>query len=586
MRTDYCGNIDSSYIGQEVTLCGWVNKRRDLGGVIFIDLRDREGIVQVVFDPDLPEVLSVANTLRGEFCVKLTGKVRARPEGQINKDMRTGEIEILGTGLEVINKSDVLPLDWNQENSEEQRLRYRYLDLRRPVMSQRLQFRAKVTGAVRRFLEEEGFLDIETPILTKATPEGARDYLVPSRTHKGEFFALPQSPQLFKQLLMMSGMDRYYQIVKCFRDEDLRADRQPEFTQIDIETTFLDADGVMSITERMIRDLFNKMLNVDLGDFPRMTYAEAMSRFGSDKPDLRNPLELTDVADLLKDVDFKVFSGPANDPKGRVAAIRVPGGASLSRKQIDDYTKFVGIYGAKGLAWVKVNDAEAGLDGLQSPILKFLSEDITSAMLARTGAQSGDILLFGADSYTVVTEAMGALRLKLGEDFELLEGEWKPLWVVDFPMFEEFDGQLHAIHHPFTAPRGLTPEELKANPAEALSDAYDMVLNGVELGGGSVRIHNEDMQSTVFNILGIDDEEAKNKFGFLLDALRFGAPPHAGLAFGLDRLVMLMTGATSIRDVMAFPKTTTAACPLTSAPSPANPQQLEELAIATVKKQS
>lgn len=586
MRTDYCGNIDSSYIGQEVTLCGWVNKRRDLGGVIFIDLRDREGIVQVVFDPDLPDVLSVANTLRGEFCVKLTGKVRARPEGQVNKDMRTGEIEILGTGLEVINKSDVLPLDWNQENSEEQRLRYRYLDLRRPVMSQRLQFRAKVTGAVRRFLEEEGFLDIETPILTKATPEGARDYLVPSRTHKGEFFALPQSPQLFKQLLMMSGMDRYYQIVKCFRDEDLRADRQPEFTQIDIETTFLDADGVMSITERMIRDLFNKMLNVDLGDFPRMTYKEAMTRFGSDKPDLRNPLELTDVADLLADVDFKVFSGPANDPKGRVAAIRVPGGASLSRKQIDEYTKFVGIYGAKGLAWIKVNDAGAGLEGLQSPILKFLTEDITNAMLERTGAQSGDILLFGADSYTVVTEAMGALRLKLGEDFELLEGEWKPLWVVDFPMFEEFDGQLHAIHHPFTAPRGLTPEELKANPAEALSDAYDMVLNGVELGGGSVRIHNEDMQSTVFNILGIDDEEAKNKFGFLLDALRFGAPPHAGLAFGLDRLVMLMTGATSIRDVMAFPKTTTAACPLTSAPSPANPQQLEELAIATVKKQS
>ena len=586
MRTDYCGNIDSSYIGQEVTLCGWVNKRRDLGGVIFIDLRDREGIVQVVFDPDLPDVLSVANTLRGEFCVKLTGKVRARPEGQVNKDMRTGEIEILGIGLEVINKSDVLPLDWNQENSEEQRLRYRYLDLRRPVMSQRLQFRAKVTGAVRRFLEEEGFLDIETPILTKATPEGARDYLVPSRTHKGEFFALPQSPQLFKQLLMMSGMDRYYQIVKCFRDEDLRADRQPEFTQIDIETTFLDADGVMSITERMIRDLFNKMLNVDLGDFPRMTYKEAMARFGSDKPDLRNPLELTDVADLLANVDFKVFSGPANDPKGRVAAIRVPGGASLSRKQIDDYTKFVGIYGAKGLAWVKVNDAGAGLEGLQSPILKFLTEDITNAMLERTGAQSGDILLFGADSYTVVTEAMGALRLKLGEDFELLEGDWKPLWVVDFPMFEEFDGQLHAIHHPFTAPRGLTPDELKANPAEALSDAYDMVLNGVELGGGSVRIHNEDMQSTVFNILGIDDEEAKNKFGFLLDALRFGAPPHAGLAFGLDRLVMLMTGATSIRDVMAFPKTTTAACPLTSAPSPANPQQLEELAIATVKKQS
>ena len=586
MRTDYCGNIDSTYIGQEVTLCGWVNKRRDLGGVIFIDLRDREGIVQVVFDPDLPEVLSVANTLRGEFCVKLTGKVRARPEGQINKEMRTGEIEIFGTGLEVINKSDVLPLDWNQENSEEQRLRYRYLDLRRPVMSQRLQFRAKVTGAVRRFLEEEGFLDIETPILTKATPEGARDYLVPSRTHKGEFFALPQSPQLFKQLLMMSGMDRYYQIVKCFRDEDLRADRQPEFTQIDIETTFLDAQSVMSITERMIRDLFNKMLDVDLGDFPQMTYAEAMKRFGSDKPDLRNPLELTDVADLLEKVEFKVFSGPANDPKGRVSAIRVPGGAKLSRKQIDEYTKFVGIYGAKGLAWIKVNELSPGQEGLQSPVLKFLSEDVTDAIIQRTGAQAGDILLFGADDYTVVTEAMGALRLKLGEDFELLEGEWKPLWVVDFPMFEEFDGQLHAIHHPFTAPRGLTPEELKANPIGALSDAYDMVLNGVELGGGSVRIHDENMQSTVFNILGIDDEEAKNKFGFLLDALRFGAPPHAGLAFGLDRLVMLMTGATSIRDVMAFPKTTTAACPLTSAPSPANPQQLEDLAIATVKKQS
>ncbi len=584
MRTDYCGNIDSSYIGQEVTLCGWVNKRRDLGGVIFIDLRDREGIVQVVFDPDLPDVLDVANTLRSEFCVKLTGKVRGRPEGQINKDMRTGEIEILGTGLEVINKSAVLPLDWNQENSEEQRLRYRYLDLRRPVMSQRLQFRAKVTAAVRRYLEEDGFLDIETPILTKATPEGARDYLVPSRTHKGEFFALPQSPQLFKQLLMMSGMDRYYQIVKCFRDEDLRADRQPEFTQIDLETTFLDADGVMQITEGMIRNLFKTMMDVDLGDFPRMTYEEAMRRFGSDKPDLRNPLELVDVADLLKDVDFKVFSGPANDEKGRVAVIRVPGGASLSRKQIDEYTKFVGIYGAKGLAWVKVNETSAGQDGLQSPILKFLSADITDALLERTGAQDGDILLFGADSATVVTEAMGALRLKLGEDFELLEGEWKPLWVVDFPMFEEVDGNLYALHHPFTSPRGLSAEELKANPVGALSDAYDMVLNGVELGGGSVRIHDQAMQSAVFSILGINEEEAENKFGFLLEALKFGAPPHAGLAFGLDRLVMLMTGASSIRDVMAFPKTTTAACPLTDAPSPANPQQLEELAIATVKK--
>ena len=586
MRTDYCGNITASYIGQTVTLCGWVNKRRDLGGLIFIDLRDREGIVQVMFDPDLPEVQAIANTLRSEFCVKVTGTVRARPEGQVNAQMATGEIEIIGTGLEIFNKSAVLPLDWNQENSEEQRLRYRYLDLRRPLMSQRLQFRAKVTAAVRRYLEGDGFLDIETPILTKATPEGARDYLVPSRTHKGEFFALPQSPQLFKQLLMMSGMDRYYQIVKCFRDEDLRADRQPEFTQIDLETTFLDADGVMSITEGLIRDLFQQMLDVDLGDFPRMTYAEAMQRYGSDKPDLRNPLELTDVADLLATVDFKVFSGPANDPKGRVATIRVPGGATLSRKQIDEYTKFVGIYGAKGLAWIKVNDVAAGLDGLQSPILKFLNEEIVNGILARTGAQDGDILLFGADSYTVVTEAMGALRLKLGEDFELLEGEWRPLWVVDFPMFEEVDGQLHALHHPFTSPRGMTPEELAADPVNAISDAYDMVLNGVELGGGSVRIHDQSMQSAVFSILGIDKEEAELKFGFLLEALRFGAPPHAGLAFGLDRLVMLMTGASSIRDVMAFPKTTTAACPLTDAPSPANPQQLADLAIATVKKDS
>ncbi|QCZ94071.1 aspartate--tRNA ligase [Salinimonas iocasae] len=584
MRTDYCGNIDSSYVGQEVTLCGWVNKRRDLGGLIFIDLRDREGIVQVVFDPDLPEVLEEANKLRSEFCVKLTGKVRARPEGQINDAMRTGAIEILGTGLEIFSKSAVLPLDWNQENSEEQRLRYRYLDLRRPLMSQRLKFRAQVTAAVRRYLEDDGFLDIETPILTKATPEGARDYLVPSRTHKGEFFALPQSPQLFKQLLMMSGMDRYYQIVKCFRDEDLRADRQPEFTQIDLETTFLDANGVMKITEGMIRDLFMKMLDVDLGDFPRMTYAEAMQRYGSDKPDLRNPLELVDVADLLKTVEFKVFSGPANDDKGRVAVIRVPGGASMSRKQIDEYTKFAGIYGAKGLAWIKINEKAQGQEGLQSPILKFLSEDITDAIIARTGAEQGDILLFGADSATVVTEAMGALRLKLGEDFELLEGEWKPLWVVDFPMFEEADGQMHALHHPFTAPRGVDAQELIDNPSEALSDAYDMVLNGVELGGGSVRIHDQQMQQAVFTVLGIDEEEAQNKFGFLLEALQFGAPPHAGLAFGLDRLVMLMTGATSIRDVMAFPKTTTAACPLTDAPSAANPQQLADLAIDVVKK--
>jgi aspartyl-tRNA synthetase len=586
MRTDYCGNINASYIGQTVTLCGWVNRRRDLGGVIFIDLRDREGIVQVVFDPDLAELFDVANSLRNEFCVQLSGLVRARPAGQVNADMSTGEIEMLGKSLTILNKSAPLPLDWNQENSEEQRLKYRYLDLRRPLMSDRLKFRAKVTHAVRNFMDNAGFLDIETPILTKATPEGARDYLVPSRTHKGQFFALPQSPQLFKQLLMMAGMDRYYQIVKCFRDEDLRADRQPEFTQIDIETTFLDANGVMAITESMIRDLFQKMLNVDLGDFPQMTYAEAMRRFGSDKPDLRNPLELTDVADLLKDVEFQVFAGPANDVKGRVAVIRVPGGASLSRKQLDDYAKFVGIYGAKGLAWMKVNDLAAGMEGLQSPVLKFLTEDVASAIVERCGAQTGDLILFGADSKTVVTDAMGALRLKLGEDLALLQGEWRPLWVIDFPMFEEVDGQFYALHHPFTAPRDLSAEQLAADPANALSNAYDMVLNGVELGGGSVRIHQQDMQAKVFQLLGISDEEAQIKFGFLLEALKFGAPPHAGLAFGLDRLVMLMTGATSIRDVMAFPKTTTAACPLTNAPGEANPEQLKELAIQVVKPTS
>ena len=582
MRTDYCGNINSSYIGQTVTLCGWVNRSRDLGGVIFLDLRDREGVVQVVFDPDLAEVFDTANSLRNEFCVQLSGEVRPRPTGQVNQDISTGEIEMLGKSLTILNKAAPLPLDWNQENSEEQRLKYRYLDLRRPLMSDRLKFRAKVTSTVRNYLENDGFLDIETPILTKATPEGARDYLVPSRTHKGQFFALPQSPQLFKQLLMMSGMDKYYQIVKCFRDEDLRADRQPEFTQIDIETTFLDAAGVMAITEGLIRNLFQKMLSVDLGEFPSMTYADAMRRFGSDKPDLRNPLELTDIADLLKDVEFKVFSGPANDPKGRVAAICVPGGAKLSRKQIDDYGKFVGIYGAKGLAWMKVNDLATGMEGLQSPILKFLNEDVAKAILERSGAKSGDILLFGADSNTVVTEALGALRLKLGEDLELLEGKWKPLWVVDFPMFEEFDGQFHALHHPFTAPRDMTPDELAANPSGALSNAYDMVLNGCELGGGSVRIHQQDMQARVFSLLGISDEEAEEKFGFLLEALKFGAPPHAGLAFGLDRLVMLMTGATSIRDVMAFPKTNTAACPLTNAPGEANPEQLKELSIQTV----
>jgi len=584
MRSHYCGELNESLIGQQVELVGWVNKRRDLGGVIFLDLRDRYGLVQVVYDPDLEESFAIANSLRNEFCVKVTGLVRARPEGQVNKDMPTGGVEILGKALEIINRSEPLPLslDDHQTSSEEQRLKYRYLDLRRPEMTQRLIFRSKVTGFVRRFLEDSNFLDIETPILTKATPEGARDYLVPSRTHKGKFFALPQSPQLFKQLLMMSGMDRYYQIVKCFRDEDLRADRQPEFTQIDIETSFMSADQVREITEELIVKLFKEMLNVDLGVVPTMPYSEAMRRFGSDKPDLRNPLELVDVADLLTDVEFKVFSGPANDPKGRVAVICVPGGAKLSRKNIDDYGKYVGIYGAKGLAWMKVNDVDAGMDGIQSPILKFLNEDVVTQLLARTNAKSGDIILFGADSLNVVTEAMGALRLKLGEDLGLTSNEWKPLWVVDFPMFEEVDGQYHALHHPFTAPVGMTAAELEADPATALSDAYDLVLNGCELGGGSVRIHNAPMQSAVFRILGISDEEADEKFGFLLEALQYGTPPHAGLAFGLDRLVMLMTGASSIREVMAFPKTTTAACPLTNAPGVANTAQLTDLNIASL----
>ncbi|WP_335903656.1 aspartate--tRNA ligase [Shewanella algae] len=586
MRSHYCGDVNKSHVGQEVTLVGWVNRSRDLGGVVFLDLRDREGLIQVVYDPDLPEVFDVASTLRSEFCVQVKGVVRARPDSQVNAHMRTGEIEVLGKELTIINAADPLPLSMDnfQNNSEEQRLKYRYLDLRRPEMAQRLIFRAKVTSAVRRFMDSNGFLDIETPILTKATPEGARDYLVPSRTYKGQFFALPQSPQLFKQLLMMSGFDRYYQIVKCFRDEDLRADRQPEFTQIDIETSFMSSEQVMQKTEEMVRGLFLELLNVDLGEFPTMTYAEAMRRFGSDKPDLRNPLELVDAADLVKDVEFAVFNGPANDVEGRVAVIRVPGGAELSRKQIDDYTKYVGIYGARGLAWMKVNDLAAGMEGIQSPVLKFLNEDIVKALLERTGAQSGDIILFGADKANVVAEAMGALRLKLGEDFNLLKGEWAPLWVVDFPMFEKADGRLYAVHHPFTAPRGVTPAELEANPAETVSDAYDMVLNGTELGGGSVRIHNQEMQATVFRILGITDEEAKEKFGFLLEALRYGTPPHAGLAFGLDRLVMLMTGASSIRDVMAFPKTTTAACPLTNAPGEANPQQLVELGIKVAEK--
>ena len=586
MRSIYCGQLNKTHVDQEVELCGWINKRRDLGGLIFVDLRDREGLVQVVFDPEVEGLMDTANKLRQEFCVQLKGVVRARPESQVNKDMATGEVEILGTELTIINRSEPLPLDFNQTNSEERRLKYRYLDLRRLEMSDRIKLRAKASSFVRRFLDENGFLDIETPVLTKATPEGARDYLVPSRVHKGSFYALPQSPQLFKQLLMMSGFDRYYQIVKCFRDEDLRADRQPEFTQIDLETSFMSSDQVRGMTEKMIREMWQSLLNVDLGDFPVMPYSEAMSLYGSDKPDLRNPMKLVDVADLVKDVEFKVFSGPANDEKGRVAVLTVPGGAKLSRKQLDDYTKFIGIYGAKGLAWMKVNDRDAGAEGVQSPIAKFLNEDVITQLLERTNAQTGDIILFGADKRNTVNEAMGALRLKIGVDLEITNlNSWAPLWVVDFPMFEEDDeGTLHAVHHPFTAPKDISASELEANPAAAISDAYDMVLNGYEVGGGSVRIHNADMQEAAFRILGIDAQEQQDKFGFLLDALKYGTPPHAGLAFGLDRLVMLLCGTDNIRDVIAFPKTTQASCLLTDAPSKANNDSLTELAISVVEK--
>jgi aspartyl-tRNA synthetase len=582
MRTHYCGQLGIEHLDQTLELCGWVNRRRDHGGVIFIDLRDREGLVQVVYDPDRAEVFALAEQVRNEFVVRVKGLVRRRPSGTENTDLASGQIEVLGQGLEILNRAETPPFQLDDDDTnEELRLRYRYLDLRRPAMARRIRLRAQVTRTLRGFLDDQGFLDIETPMLTKATPEGARDYLVPSRTHAGKFFALPQSPQLFKQLLMMSGLDRYYQITRCFRDEDLRADRQPEFTQLDIETSFMDEQGITELMEEMIRRLFKQVLDVELPNpFPRMTWTEAMRRFGSDRPDLRCPLELVDVGDLMAKVDFKVFAAPATDPRGRVAALRLPQGGELSRKAIDDYTKFVGIYGAKGLAYIKVNDWGQGRDGLQSPILKFLPDEAVNGIMTRTGAQNGDLIFFGADKASIVNEALGALRVKLGQDLGLLQGSWAPLWVVDFPMFEQDDqGGWSALHHPFTSPKTEDLPRLVTDPGSVLSRAYDMVLNGTELGGGSIRIHSAELQQQILGLLGIGEEEAQDKFGFLLTALKYGCPPHGGLAFGLDRLVMLMSGAESIREVMAFPKTQSASCPLTSAPAEVGPKQLQELSI-------
>ena len=582
MRSHYCGQVNESLLGQTVTVAGWVHRRRDHGGVIFIDLRDRDGLVQVVCDPDAPELFAVAESLRNEFVVSITGLVRARPAGTANANLASGKVEMLARRIDLLSRSEPLPFQLDEQVSEEVRLKYRYLDLRRDVMSKRLRQRHAITRAMRHYLDDAGFVDIETPMLTKATPEGARDYLVPSRTHAGKFFALPQSPQIFKQLLMVSGFDRYYQIVRCFRDEDLRADRQPDFTQLDIETSFLGQDEIMALMEGLIRHIFKTVADVSLPEpFPRMTYAEAMRRYASDKPDLRIPLELVDVADLVADCDFKVFAGPARDPAGRVAALRVPGGGKLTRKEIDDYTAFVARYGARGLAYIKVNDPAKGRDGLQSPITKFLSDAAVAGILSRTGAGAEDLIFFGADSAKVVNDALGALRLKVGQDLGLVQGEWAPLWVVDFPMFEydADDKRWTAMHHPFTSPKDLDADALRADPGGALAKAYDMVLNGSEIGGGSVRIFRQDLQSTVFDLLGIDAEEARRKFGFLLDALKYGAPPHGGIAFGLDRLAMLMSGADSIRDVIAFPKTQTAACPLTDAPTEVTEKQLRELHI-------
>jgi len=582
MRSHYCGQVDEKLLGQDVTVAGWVHRRRDHGGVIFVDVRDREGLLQVVFDPDLAQVFQEAERLRNEFVIKVSGRVRARPTGTVNANLASGQVELLARELEVLNRSEPLPFQLDEQVGEEVRLRYRYLDLRREVMSQRLRLRHRITRAMRGFLDAHGFVDIETPMLTKATPEGARDYLVPSRTHAGKFFALPQSPQIFKQLLMIAGFDRYYQIVRCFRDEDLRADRQPEFTQLDIETSFLSQDEIMGLMESLVRHFFKEVLGTELpSPFPRMTFDEAMRRYGSDKPDLRIALELTDVADLVRDCDFKVFAGPAKDAGGRVAALRVPGGAAMPRSQIDECTAFVARYGAKGLAYIKVNERAKGREGLQSPITKFLSDAALEGILTRTAAGDGDLIFFGADSAKVVSDALGALRLKIGQELKLVTSGWRPLWVVDFPMFE-WDGDAKrwvAMHHPFTSPKLDDPAALSAAPGAALAKAYDLVLNGSEIGGGSVRIHRQDMQSTVFGLLGIDPEEAQKKFGFLLDALKFGAPPHGGIAFGLDRLAMLMAGADSIREVIAFPKTQTAADPLTDAPTEVSEAQLRELHV-------